>query len=1249
MTFLVSGSDPDGDNVVVSGKDLPANATFTDNGDGTGTFAWTPAEGDVGNHTMTFEATDDGNPALTVGETVTISVGLVNNPPVLVQIGNRTVVQGQTISFAVLATDPDPGNALSFTASGAPANASFVDNGDGTATFSWMPLPTQVGSINVTFTVTDNGIPPMNDSETVNVAIEGVASGFNVTQAAWWDTWGGTIEVGGIGAAAGAMVEIIDADTGTVLANLMADQDGNFVTGECRSYRRKVRGKFRTTTVLECPQPAQAPCAVQARSGASLSLRTPLANPAAQCGAASPALLEGSGIYYASKKKKGWVRSYYVNGSHAPAGGAVEIRKAETDETLATVMADANGRVAWNTRTVDEIPCHLRLVTQIGGTDHFSTPTPTQRRLTNRGKTRTGAWCQPMDEADMPAPRPFGMAGGTPPPDPGTPGMTGSAVVTITRAGSGWARSLSVSSDSVPPMTAIEIRNAEDDSMVATSMSNPAGLLRFTQGLPDVAPCYVRIGAYMDGADHFSEPIRVMRRMRGRTSPYCNPMTDFPNPGPTTEMQNNPPADPPAPPDDPPAPPDDPPTPPDDPPTPPDDPPTPPDDPPTPPDDPPTPPDDPGEQANIDAFNQTVYPIVRDTEHTCLGCHAEFGQGSPKFAHDDLNQAYRNIWDTQKVNLNQPLSSRVVQQLLGGHYCWGDCGENAEEMRAAIASWATLVGNNGGNNNQDAIASATQTLADGAEGAAVRVEDAVIAKWEFQEGTGNVAMDTSGVAPAMNLELTGTQWLGEGGIEILTGKGQAPADTARKLHDIIADDNTGTNEFTVEAFVTPALVDQRGPARIVSYSRDTGQRNFTLGQDNYEYVSRVRSRAGGISNNGTPGLYTSGMALQTEMQHVVMTSDQENGRRIYVNGQWTGDEDSKGPGALTNWNAGFPFILGNEATNNRLWRGKIHFVAIHSRALTPLEIAQNFEGGAGGRVILSFDVAQWTGVAGSTIELEVSEFDGYSYLFGKPTYRGPAGAGFAVKNIRVAVNGTVPVAGQAFRNLDVVVNEDGQLLSPLGSIIAKDQGPETDVFSLEFEMLGNNETVIVDNGAPVVPGGFTPGDDPTVGIRNYDQINHSMAAITGVSTEVRQVRDTYRELTQQLPGSNDVRSFGSSHQVGIFKLAVEYCDEMLDVRDLREDFFGTQYNLNRRVVDALTPQAKQHVADTLIEKIYGANLANQPGAAEAGPEVLGLLDQLTAQCEQSSPNDDDCQAGRTRAVVKAACSAVLSSAPMLLH
>ena len=399
VTFLVSGSDPDGNNVSVSLSGMPANATFTDNGDGTGTFDWTPAEGDVGNHMMTFTATDDGNPNLTDTETVTISVGLVNNPPTLVQIGNRTVVQGQTIQFAVLATDPDPGNSLSYTASGVPASASFVDNGDGTASFSWMPLPTQVGSVNVTITVTDDGIPAMTDSETVNIAIEGVASGFNVTVANWWETWGGTAEVAGFGAQPGATVEILDADSGTVLATVTADEGGNFETGECRVIKRK---RKKNVVLMECTQPVQAPCAVQARSGASLSLRTPLANPGPSCGAASAGLLNGDGLVVI-RGKRNRERWFQVAGDHVPANAQVEIRAAETDGLVSTVMSDANGRFSFMTYDEDVAPCYIRIGTQVGGADVFSEPSPVQiLKRTGRRRTPARPMCSAMDTGILP-------------------------------------------------------------------------------------------------------------------------------------------------------------------------------------------------------------------------------------------------------------------------------------------------------------------------------------------------------------------------------------------------------------------------------------------------------------------------------------------------------------------------------------------------------------------------------------------------------------------------------------------------------------------------------------------------------------------------------------------------------------------------------------------------------------------------------------------------------------------------------
>ena len=503
------------------------------------------------------------------------------------------------------------------------------------------------------------------------------------------------------------------------------------------------------------------------------------------------------------------------------------------------------------------------------------------------------------------------------------------------------------------------------------------------------------------------------------------------------------------------------------------------------------------------AFGQTVHPL---TTTYCATCHGDSRLYSPFHAASDVTIAHDAVLDSQKVNLGNPGLSRLVTRLrVDGHYCFGDCDESADTMQQAIAMWASLIGyQDGVNDVEGEIASSQLLLSDGAEGtSSTRVEDAVIALFEFKEGGGMVAADTSNVAPAMDLQLQGTEWLAGGGIEIISGGATASQAGSRKLHDRIADTLTGTNEYTIEAWVTPNNTDQEGPARIVTYSRDTSRRNFTMGQTRYNYVFRNRSRAAGISGNGTPELNTADgdQDLQASLQHVVMTFDQEVGRRIYVNGKWTDDEDRKGPGSLDNWDAGYTFLIGNERTGDRLWKGQVHMVAIHERALAPDEVGRNFISGVGQTFKLSFDISEWTGLAGSAIEIQASEFDRYSYLFSRPTYVGPDPGNLQIRDIRVAVNGMAPVGGQAFRNVDVTVTESGQQLSTLGSVIAKAEGAETDSFTLLFGSIGNNQAVVADNDAPVLPGGFVDEQRPETGLRNFDQINNTMALLTGSEPE----------------------------------------------------------------------------------------------------------------------------------------------------
>ncbi|MBI2928843.1 MAG: putative Ig domain-containing protein [Verrucomicrobia bacterium] len=83
LTFTVSGSDPNDvppNELVFTATDLPPGAVFDPLAR---LFSWQPGTDQVGDHTVTFRATDDGTPPLSASETITITVAA---PPAPVQL-----------------------------------------------------------------------------------------------------------------------------------------------------------------------------------------------------------------------------------------------------------------------------------------------------------------------------------------------------------------------------------------------------------------------------------------------------------------------------------------------------------------------------------------------------------------------------------------------------------------------------------------------------------------------------------------------------------------------------------------------------------------------------------------------------------------------------------------------------------------------------------------------------------------------------------------------------------------------------------------------------------------------------------------------------------------------------------------------------------------------------------------------------------------------------------------------------------
>jgi len=455
-----------------------------------------------------------------------------------------------------------------------------------------------------------------------------------------------------------------------------------------------------------------------------------------------------------------------------------------------------------------------------------------------------------------------------------------------------------------------------------------------------------------------------------------------------------------------------------------------------------------------------------------------------------------------------------------------------------------------------------------------------------------------------------------------------------------------TGEYSIEAWVAPANVTQDNSSRIIAYSGGADKHNFVLGQTLYDYDAFNRSTttdAAGAPQVSTPDAEQD---LQATLQHVVMTFDPTDGRKIFVNGKPTGATDTGG-GLLTDWDDTFALALGSEVDNSHRWAGTIRMVVIHNRVLTPDQIKQNYDVGVGEKYFLLFNVSDHVGIPDAYVVFEVSQFDSYSYLFNKPFFviLGNAMPGsIPMKGVRIGINGREAPVGQAYKNLDVTINDAAyqtdhkQYLSTLGTVIAMEKGVATDEFFLTFEQLGN-DTNVVTEPAPAIPA--PPADvprGPEVGIRNFAEINATMSRLTGVPTTTPSVSSTFGAVFQALPVTTGVATFQSSQQMGVTQLAISYCSALMDNAQLRAQLFPT-FNFGASIAAAYTPSGRDALIDPLIAQMVGSGISTQPNTADVKTEVNALIDQLSgcsgAQCS-------------TVGIAKGACASVLGSAAMLV-
>jgi len=171
----VTATDPDGDGLQLTGKNLPPFATLVDNGNGNGLIRFAPGFNDAGVFAnLQIIATDNGSPALADTTAFTLTVRNVNRPPAINAIADVVLDEGAEKCFSVSVSDPDGDNvSLSEQPPGVsvPYTVRFTDNGNGNFTVCVKANVGRTGDFPITLVAADNGTPSLSSSRGFKLTI----------------------------------------------------------------------------------------------------------------------------------------------------------------------------------------------------------------------------------------------------------------------------------------------------------------------------------------------------------------------------------------------------------------------------------------------------------------------------------------------------------------------------------------------------------------------------------------------------------------------------------------------------------------------------------------------------------------------------------------------------------------------------------------------------------------------------------------------------------------------------------------------------------------------------------------------------------------------------------------------------------------------------------------------------------------------------------------------------------------------
>lgn len=232
-----------------------------------------------------------------------------------------------------------------------------------------------------------------------------------------------------------------------------------------------------------------------------------------------------------------------------------------------------------------------------------------------------------------------------------------------------------------------------------------------------------------------------------------------------------------------------------------------------------------------------------------------------------------------------------------------------------------------------------------------RVTDGLVALYTFDEGSGTLVNDVSGVGSPLNLTIAdpdNIEWVSEG-LRVNTATIASSLGAATKVTSACQT----ANAVSLEAWVQPSVSAQMGPARIVTLSASASDWNVLLGQGQANNVTPDDRFAARLKTNTNVGSTDDGItpdgSASTALTHVVFVRGSDGSHSLYVDNQpyplVRTPADSSAPdysGDLSTWSSSAPLSLGNEVGGGRPWLGTYQLVAVYCSALSAADVSLHY-------------------------------------------------------------------------------------------------------------------------------------------------------------------------------------------------------------------------------------------------------------------------------------------------------------------